>query len=126
VPSLHDLFDESNYAQLPGGILESFGRLFKNDLKLFVYPMRDLPDGAVVTVDDVRVTPELQPLFDYLAMRGSFVNLDNYRVDYLKILSRDVLKRIAAGDTEWHDMVPAAVADMIVRRSFFKHQKLAG
>ena len=30
VPSLHDLFDEANYAQLPGGILESFGRLFKN------------------------------------------------------------------------------------------------
>ena len=29
VPSLIELFDESNYAQLPGGILESFGRLFK-------------------------------------------------------------------------------------------------
>src|SRR5215470_13958519 len=30
VPSLIDLFDERNHAQLPGGILESFGRLFKN------------------------------------------------------------------------------------------------
>jgi hypothetical protein len=29
VPSLIDLFDEKNHAQLPGGILESFGRLFK-------------------------------------------------------------------------------------------------
>ena len=38
VPSLIDLFDERNHAQLPGGILESFGRLFKNDLRLFVYP----------------------------------------------------------------------------------------
>ena len=27
------------YAQLPGGMLESFGRLFKNDLKLYVYPL---------------------------------------------------------------------------------------
>ena len=45
VPSLLDLFDESHYAELPGGILESFGRLFKNDLKLFVYPM--LRDGEV-------------------------------------------------------------------------------
>ena len=40
VPSLIDLFDEKNHAQLPGGILESFGRLFKNDLKLYVYPVQ--------------------------------------------------------------------------------------
>ena len=39
VPSLIDLFDEKNHAQLPGGILESFGRLFKNELKLYVYPL---------------------------------------------------------------------------------------
>ena len=52
VPSLSDLFDEKNHTQLPGGILESFGRLFKNDLKLFVYPKLD-QDGQVVTVDDL-------------------------------------------------------------------------
>src|SRR6201997_918944 len=38
--SLIELFDEKYYTQLPGGILESFGRLFKNDLKVFVYPLR--------------------------------------------------------------------------------------
>ena len=40
VPSLIDLFDEENHAQLQGGILESFGRLFKNDLRVYVYPLR--------------------------------------------------------------------------------------
>src|SRR5262249_39152173 len=39
--SLRELFDEQFYAHLDGGILESFGRLFKNDLKLFVYPLLD-------------------------------------------------------------------------------------
>ena len=29
------------YADLDGGILESFGRLFKNDLKVYVYPLLD-------------------------------------------------------------------------------------
>ena len=54
VPSLIDLFNESNHAHLPGGILESFGRLFKNDLKLFVYPMlRD--DTELTTVQNVSV-----------------------------------------------------------------------
>ena len=68
VPSLIDLFAESTHEHLPGGILESFGRLFKNDLKLFVYPM--LRDGSTVTVHDLSVGEDLQPLYDYLSRRG--------------------------------------------------------
>src|SRR5271170_6306547 len=116
VPSLYDLFDEKNHVQLPGGILESFGRLFKHELKLFVYPMLKMPEHDVVTVLDMKVEPELQPLFDYLAGRGSFVCLDNYKPEYLPILSRDVLRRIADGDTEWETMVPSTVADLIIKR----------
>jgi hypothetical protein len=125
LPSLVDLFDEAHYTDLPGGILESFGRLFNNDLKLYVYPMCDLSRDETVTVEDVAVAPALQPLFDYLAGRGSFVNLDNYRSDYLRILSRDVLRRIGSGDDSWQAMVPTAVAEMIVRRSFFGYQRAA-
>lgn len=125
VPSLADLFELSSYHQLPGGILESFGRLFKNDLKLFVYPMQVLADGPTVTVSDMTVEAPLTPLFDYLAGRGSFVDLDNYRPDYLPILSRDVLRRIRSGDPTWETMVPPAVAEMIVRRSFFGYERPA-
>jgi hypothetical protein len=123
VPSLIDLFDEKNHAQLPGGILESFGRLFKNGLKLYVYPLRPGPDDELKTVDDIKVQPEIQPLYDYLAGRGSFVNLDNYRSEYLPIFSRDVLRRIAANDDSWETMVPEAVAALIKRRSFFGYVK---
>jgi hypothetical protein len=119
VPSLIDLFNEQNHAQLPGGILESFGRLFKNELKLYVYPLRPSPDDELKTVDDVKVQPELQPLYDYLWGRGSFVNLDNYKPEYLPIFSRDVLRRIAAGDDSWETMVPEEVAKLIKRRGFF-------
>jgi hypothetical protein len=119
VPSLADLFDEKNHAQLPGGILESFGRLFKNDLKLYVYPMQKSPDEPPVTVHTVEVAADLQPLYDYLANRGSFVELDNYTHEYLPILSRDVLHRIAAADPTWEPMVPAAVAALIKKRAFF-------
>ncbi len=123
VPSLIDLFDETNHNQMPGGILESFGRLFKNDLKLYVYPMRRVSDEAVITVDHLSVSEDLQPLYDYLARRGSFVDLDNYKPDYLPILSRDVLRRIAAGDSTWEPMVPSEVAELIKKRSFFGYHK---
>ncbi|WP_432523228.1 TonB-dependent receptor [Kineococcus sp. SYSU DK006] len=123
VPSLLNLFDEENHTHMQGGILESFGRLFKNDLKLFVYPMQDQQTGATVTVEDLQVAPDLQPLFDYLARRGSFVHLDNYRPEYLPILSRDVLRRIAAGDDSWESMVPEEVASTIVKRGFFGYKR---
>jgi hypothetical protein len=124
VPSLLDLFDESLHTELPGGILESFGRLFKNDLRLFVYPM--LRDGKVVTVDTVEVADELQPLYEFLSRRGSFVGLDNYKPDYLPILSRDVLKRIPGDDTSWEAMVPVEVSELIKKRGFFGYQRDRG
>src|SRR5689334_19407485 len=123
VPSLIDLFDERNHAQLPGGILESFGRLFKNELKLYVYPLQPSPDDELKTVNDIKVRTELQPLYDYLAGRGSFVHLDNYRPECLPIFSRDVLRRIAADDDSWEGMVPAEVAELIKRRGFFGYVK---
>ena len=41
VTSLIELFTESYYTELEGGILEAFGRLFTKDLRLYVYPLRD-------------------------------------------------------------------------------------
>ncbi|NEK57908.1 TonB-dependent receptor [Geodermatophilus sabuli] len=121
LPSLIDLFDETTHADLPGGILESFGRLLKNDLKLFVYPM--LRDGEITTVDTVTVGEELQPLYDYLSRRGSFVGLDDYEPDYLPILSRDVLRRIPTDDESWTSMVPPEVSEVIRKRGFFGYQR---
>jgi hypothetical protein len=123
VPSLMELFDESNYRQLPGGILESFGRLFKNDLRIYVYPLRRQDADPLQTVDTIEVDAALRPLYEYLAMRGSFVPLDNFRGEYLEIFSRDVLNRIGAGDRVWEKMVPSEVAELIKHRSFFEYSK---
>src|ERR1700709_1184503 len=78
VPSLSELFNEKYYTQLPGGILESFGRLFKNDLKLYVYPLKNTTTGELTTIDNLPVATELKKLYGYLADRGSFVGLDNF------------------------------------------------
>ena len=117
--SLIELFDEKYYSQLPGGILESFGRLFKNDLQVFVYPLRPHHTDPMTTLETLEVAPELRKLHGYLTDRGSFKQLDNFTPEYLHIFSRDVLHRIASQDTEWEKMVPSAVAEMIKTRAFF-------
>ena len=123
VPTLLELFNEKYYTQLPGGILESFGRLFKNDLKLYIYPLQDPLTGTISTVETAEAAPGLQKLYGYLHDRGSFVALDNFHAEYLPIFSRDVLKRIADRDSSWEAMVPSAVCDLIKRRGFFGYAK---
>ncbi len=121
--SLIELFDEKYYTTLPGGILESFGRLFKNDLKLYVYPLQNGSKKELTTIDNLEVAAELRPLYRYLADRGSFVQLDNYRPECLSIFSRDVLQRIAAHDDSWEQMVPPEVAELIKKRGFFHYSR---
>lgn len=123
LPSVSELFDEKYYADLPGGTLENFGRLFKNELKVYVYPLQRQAGEELQTIHTLKVEPELQPLFDYLVGRGSFVQLDNFNPRYLPIFSRDVLKRIATGDESWDEMVPAQVAELIRQRGFFGYKK---
>ncbi|HEY4631109.1 MAG TPA: TonB-dependent receptor, partial [Blastococcus sp.] len=75
--------------------------------------------------DTVSVGDE-QPLYDYLNQRGSFVGLDNYKSEYLPILSRDVLHRIPTEDTTWESMVPVEVCELIRKRGFFGFPKNRG
>jgi hypothetical protein len=119
VPTLIELFEEKYYADLPGGLLESFGRLFKNELKLYVYPLRKHEQENLSTVETVELTDTRSKLYGYLADRGSFVHLDNFKPDFLQIFSRQVLDKIASGDCAWETMVPPPVAELIKRRGFF-------
>ena len=86
--SVRELFDETSYADLDGGILESFGRLFKNDLKLFVYPLLDRQTNALTTVENLDVAPKLRKLYAYLVESGC-IDLGSSGLP-LDLLARDL------------------------------------
>jgi len=120
--SLLELFDEKYYAHLDGGILESFGRLFKNDLKLYVYPLLDAESNELVTVENLQISPDLAKLFGHLVDRGCIQQLDNFDRSILHIFSRDALKLIKAGDPAWQEMVPPEIAEVIRKRGLFGYR----
>jgi hypothetical protein len=122
VPSLREIFEEKYYADLEGGILESFGRLFKNDLKLYVYPLRDAATGSIITARNLRVAPHLQHLYDYLIENNYIQAIRDYRPDYLTIFSRDVLNLIKSGNPAFEQMVPAEVAKIIKERQLLGYK----
>lgn len=122
VPSLREVFDEKYYADLEGGILESFGRLFKNDLKLYVYPLREPKTGALITASNLRVADHLRHLYSYLVESRFIESLRGFNEAYLPIFSRDVLAKIRNGDGAWENTVPPQVAQMIKERKLFEYQ----
>jgi len=126
VPTLHEIFEEKYYADLEGGILESFGRLFKNDLKLYVYPYRDPANGQVITAATLPVAPHLKHLYAYLRENGFIQDLESVHQDCLPIFSQDVLRRIKTGDPAWPAMVPPEVAKVIIERRLFGYQPIQG
>ena len=117
--SLLELFNEKYYLTLEGGILEAFGRLFKNSLKLFVYPLCDPESGELITTDTLRVGDELEGLYRFLLGRGQIEAIRNYREDILHIFSSDVLNLIREGDSAWEEMVPEQVVEIIRSRGLF-------
>ena len=122
IPSLIELFDEKYYEHLEGGILESFGRMFKNDLRLYVYPLLDPATRQLVTVQRLKVSPALQGLYEHLVENGYIESIDFFSKDYLRIFSRDVLKKIGNNDPSWEAMVPQSVAELIKERHFFGYK----
>jgi len=119
VLTLRELFDEKYYEHLPGGILESFGRLFKHDLCLYVSPALDPHSGKVLGLQDIAVSPGQQHLFRYLLDKHYLRPLDSINHDYLQIYSHEVLDKIRQHDNHWQRQVPAQVARLIEYRELF-------
>ncbi|MFT5240993.1 MAG: hypothetical protein ACI9OU_001319 [Candidatus Promineifilaceae bacterium] len=123
--SLEQLFDEKYYMQLEGGILESLGRLFKNNVHLYIYPYRDPDSNEIIDHLNTRISPDLKHLHKFLVENGSINAIANHDPEILHIFSDDVLRRIKAQDPSWEDMVPPEIADVIKARCFFGYCELS-
>ena len=107
LPAAREVAEEKYYKDLPGGVLESVGRLFKRSVKMYVYPSRDAATGQVHTADTVAIPPPWHHLYRLLSDIGRVEPIRSYNEDYLSIRTPDVLARIERGDPSWEAMVPA-------------------
>ncbi|HEY2900947.1 MAG TPA: TonB-dependent receptor [Polyangia bacterium] len=120
--SLVDVFDPKYYTDLDGGILEALGRLFKDNLRLYVYPFQDPKGTSLTTVENLQLPPNISKLYSYLVDAGSIRALEQYTKEYLLINSREALRRIQTGDASWEIMVPPEVARLVKEKRFFGYR----
>jgi len=120
--TLQSLFNESYYEDLDGGILESFGRLFKEQIRLLIYPYKNAETGEIESLSRMKLTDSRQHLLSYLLSRNFVIELEKVTLEYLDIYSPEVLKMISDGSDEWESMVPECVADSIRRKQLFGYR----
>jgi len=127
LPAVRQVADESYYTDLPGGVLESVGRLFKRSVKMYVYPTRDLATKEIHTVLQGPMSPPWNHLRDLLLEIGRLVPIHVYDESLLSIHTPEVLERIQRQDPTWEAMVPAVVAEAIKAKNLFglKSKQLA-
>ncbi len=148
IDNLLEVFNEKYYENLEGGILESFGRLFRHAVKLYIYPMRQdayghyLNSGEVsaapstagsgsfaasvlINAKNVQVVDHLRNLYNHLLENHYIECIVGFDPSILHIFSRDVLRRIKEGDASWENMVPPIVATAIKTRRLFGYAPTA-
>lgn len=116
---LRDVMDEKFYTDMPGGLMESLGQLFKNGAKMYVYPSLDKKTGKLTTVENLEVAPNLQHLYAHLLQNKFIEDIPHFDAEALKVYSGDVLGKIQAADESLAQVIPAPIYEVIKAKRLF-------
>ncbi len=122
-PRLKDIFEEHYYSNIEGGILEAFGRLFRNKLHFYAYPWMQ-PDGKLLTAYNLGVDHNLEGLYKFLLDNNLISALDNFAPELtrLRLSTKEVIESILRQDESWETHVPDKVAEQIKELKLFGYE----
>lgn len=123
IPHLRSIFNEDLYDDLDGGILESFGRLFKKNVKLYIYPIRDKETGIIQNLSNFNVEKKLQGLLYFLLENKNIEEIENFKPKDDYISSQEIIEKIQNGDTSWESLVPIPISQLIKNKGYFNSPK---
>ena len=114
---LNELFKAKWSENLAGGLLESFGRLFKEGVTLLVYPWKNRRTGELVTADNFLAPENCRHLYQHFAENGRIRGLACGDESLLAHTGRDVCRMILQDDEHWRSLVPASAWAMAERHA---------
>ncbi|MFM7565730.1 MAG: TonB-dependent receptor [Flavobacteriales bacterium] len=123
VYNLNTIFDERYYDNLPGGLLEAFGRGFGHNVKMYVYPAIDVESGDLLDMYNMELPAHLKGLMDYMVQNDKIAPIKQFNDKNLHIMSDDVLSKIKGGAKHWEDEVPYEAAQAIKFFELFGYSK---
>jgi len=121
IVNIREIFDESKYLGVEGGILEGFGKLFPDNTRLLVYPEID-KSGELQDYRNVQLPDNLQYLYKHLVENDFIFGIDSSDTELFNIFSRDVLEQLPHGRGNWEQCVPDGVAEEIIEHKLLGFQ----
>lgn len=116
---LIEIFNESLYNDAEGGLLGGLGQLFKNNTRLYVYPIFHFGTGRTSTAANFAIPDRLRHLYQHFRENEDIQDVVPSDPDFLRIRSQDVLDKITARDTAWEKLVPPPIVDVIKAKKLF-------
>ena len=129
IPNFLEVINKKYYTDLRGGILEAMGKLFPENVKIYVYPtvssvpIHDpLHGGELLTSDNLPLPDDIKDLFSYLKKNRKILDIKNANKERLYINNRNVLKMIQSGKEGWENMVPRYIEEEIKSKRLFDYK----
>ena len=122
--NFQQIFTEE-YANVEGGILAALGQLFRDYVKVYIYPYKS-EEGAIETLTNLKVPKEFDHLFAHLKGMKQIDDVAEFDKEILHIYSSKVLHMIVNNEPGWESMVPPSVAKEINDKCLFGHPCFIG
>ena len=116
--NLLDIFDETYYKHLNGGIFEALGRLFNRSLEIYVYPSKE--NQLIINTQNLKVRDsKYQVLYDFFKNQNQMVDISEYNETNLNVFSHEVLEKIRKNESDWEKYLPESVSKIIKEKKLF-------
>lgn len=122
VSSLLNIFEEKYYTHLTGGILEGLGKLFRNTMKIYLYPMIG-NEEQIVDSTNLKVDLHIKELYKFFKKNNQIIDIEDYEKDHLSIFSRDVLKLLQQNQNGWENKLPEGISKIIQEKELFGYKR---
>ena len=81
----------------------------------------DKENGGIINSDNLKLEDNMKEFYKYFKVNNKIRDLE-YNEEFLKILSKDILKQIKKNEPGWEDKVPKAVSEMIIKNKMFGYK----
>ena len=120
VDNLIKVFDEKYYSLLTGGVMEAFGKLFKKEIEIYLYPM--LKDKKLINSNNLQVNDNMKNLYNFFKDNNKIKDIVDYDKKLLNIFSQQVLLEIQNKKGGWENKLPKTISKLIKEKKLFGYK----
>lgn len=100
-------------------LLVTFGRLFSDNIVVYVYPAYNNEKSILLTSKNLPVHPMIKFLYKHLIDQRYIRDIPEYKAEILDIFPQEVLDDIRHDRPEWQEKVPAGIVELIKKKKYF-------